>query len=96
MVKKTFKNSINPAMQFISVVDDAAIAEEPQAKEEKRTPAIKEGYKVDYGIIEKKSRRMQLLVQPSLYEKIKAQAMAEGSSVNDYIHQILESATRGE
>lgn len=96
MVKKTFKNNINPAMQFISVVEDADIAEQPQPQEEKKAPAIKEGYKVDYGVVEKKSRRMQLLVQPSLYEKIKAKAMAEGSSVNDYIHTLLENAAKGE
>lgn len=48
---------------------------------------IKEGYK-----------RVQLLVQlqPSLYETIKAKADAEGSSVNDFIHRVLEDAVKRE
>lgn len=39
--------------------------------------------------IETKSRRLNLLVQPSLHDRIKKIAQARGSSVNDLIHQIL-------
>ena len=41
-------------------------------------------------------KRLQLLMQPSLHDKIKARAKAEGSSVNEYIHHILEEAMKGE
>ena len=53
-----------------------------------------EGYKLNPLYIEKRSKRLQLLVQPSLYNKVKAQAETEGCSVNDYIHRVLEEAVK--
>lgn len=53
-----------------------------------------DGYKRNPLYIETKSRRLQLVLQPSLYERVKACAVASGLSVNEYIHQILDSATR--
>ena len=84
--KKTFKADFNPAMQFIST---------PTETEATREEAP-EGYKVNPLYIEKRSKRLQLLVQPSLYDKIKAQADGEGCSVNDFIHRVLEEAVKGE
>ena len=55
-----------------------------------------EGYKLNPLYIEKRSKRLQLLVQPSLYDKVKAQAETEDCSVNNYIHRVLEEALRGE
>lgn len=88
--KKSFKAELNPAMQFISTP-----AEETETRED--TPRAKdapEGYKVNPLYIEKRSKRLQLLVQPSLYDKIKTQADAEGCSVNDFIHRALENVVR--
>ena len=84
--KKSFIADLNPAMQFISTP-----AKEMETREE-----IPEGYKLNPLYVEKRSKRLQLLVQPSLYDKVKAQADAEGCSVNDYIHRILEDAVKGE
>jgi predicted HicB family RNase H-like nuclease len=42
--------------------------------------------------VETKSRHMHLLMQPSLYERLKARAENEGLSVNECIHGILEQA----
>lgn len=84
--KKSFKADLNPAMQFIST---------PTENERETTTATApapEGYKVNPLYIEKRSKRLQLLVQPSLYDKIKAQADAESCSVNDLIHRVLEDA----
>ena len=39
--------------------------------------------------IEKRSRRVQLLIQPTLYEKIRARAIKEETSVNDIINNVL-------
>lgn len=90
--KKSFKENLNPAMQFISTP-----AEEAETRTETpRAGEAPEGYRVNPLYIEKRSKRLQLLVQPSLYDKIKAQADAEGSSVNDYIHKALEEAVKGE
>lgn len=52
----------------------------------------KEGYKINPIYIEKKSKRLQLLVKPSLYEKLKIRAAKEESSVNDTLNRILEEA----
>lgn len=41
---------------------------------------------------EYKSRRLQLLIQPSLYDAIKDRAEAEGLSVNEEIHELLRQA----
>lgn len=82
-MKKSFKQQINPAMQFIS----------PQEETVKTTDAP-EGYKVNPLYVEIKSRRLQLLVQPSLYERIKAKATAQGKSVNELVHTILEAGMR--
>jgi len=43
---------------------------------------------------EAKTRRLQLLLQPSLYEAVKARAEAEGVSVNEEIGELLRSALR--
>ena len=84
MVKKSFKDSLNPAMAFISV----------PVEEETDTPP--EGYKVNPLYLEKRNKRLQLLIQPSLHAKIKARADREGKSVNELIHSILEAEIREE
>ena len=55
-----------------------------------RRSSAPEGYKPNPAYIETKSRRLQLLMQPSLHDRIKARAAAEGLSVNEYIHKTLE------
>lgn len=87
--RKSFKAELNPAMQFISTP-----AEEREADATTVTAPAPEGYKVNPLYIEKRSKRLQLLVQPSLYDKIKAQADGEGCSVNDFIHRVLEDAVK--
>lgn len=82
--KKSFKD--NPALQFISTPD-------PEQLTIDKAP---EGYKTNPLYIETKSRRLQLILQPSLYERVKAKAEASGLSVNEYAHQILDKATREE
>lgn len=41
---------------------------------------------------ETKSRRLQVLIQPSLHERVKERALSEGRSVNDMISVLLASA----
>ena len=97
MAKKTFKDSINPAMSFISQESiDRAEGETPTTEETiakvKRPAKAPEGYKLNPLYIETKSERLQLLVQPSLKVKLKEKAKQEGTSVNDLVHSILEDA----
>jgi len=45
-------------------------------------------YKVVF--IEKKTKHLQLLVRPSLHEKVKEVARKCGVSVNEFVHSVLE------
>ena len=105
--KKTFTQQLdtaqlNPALQFISTPaapardrerEPAQAAPAPARPQQPVQPAP-EGYRVNPMYIEKKSRRLQLLLRPSVYEAVKARAMGEGVSVNDLINTILEEATK--
>lgn len=97
MAKKSFKDSINPAMSFISQESiDRTEGETPTTEETtakaKRPAKTPEGYKLNPLYIETKSKRLQLLIQPSLHEKLKRKAQAEGTSVNDLVNSILQDA----
>ena len=91
MAKKSFKD--NPALQFISQAAEEQTQEQAPVKPTTKAP---EGYKLNPLFVEVKSRRLQLVLQPSLYERVKTGASAGGLSVNEYIHQILDEATREE
>ena len=85
--KKSFID--NPALQFISTAEP-----EETRQEERELPASQA--KLNPLYVETKSRRLQLVLQPSLYDRVKAGAAAAGLSVNEYVHQILDTATREE
>ena len=95
--KKSFID--NPALQFISTAEPEETRQEERELPSSQTkPAEKppEGYKLNPLYVETKSRRLQLVLQPSLYERVKKRATNSGLSVNEYIHQILDEATREE
>ena len=85
MARKSFKD--NPALRFIS----------PPAPDEEDMPAaaLPEPAAAPYPVklnplyMETKSRRLNLLVRPSLHERIKKLAKSRKSSVNELIHQVL-------
>ena len=87
-MKKNFKGT-NPALEFISTDTQ----EEPQ--EIKQTPATKkeapEGYKINPEYIEVKSKRVQLLLQPSTVDAIKALAKKKGLSMNEAINEAIQA-----
>lgn len=89
MAKKSFKN--NPALQFISAAEEPETV--PERVEQNTAP---DGYKVNPLYIEKRSKRVQLVLQPSLFSRVKAKAESKGLSLNEYVHQILDEATREE
>lgn len=96
MATKSFRD--NPALQFISVVKSEE-AQQEEMEPISQTNSIgkpPEGYKLNRLYVETKSRRLQLVLQPSLYERVKTAAIAAGLSVNEYVHQILSNATREE
>lgn len=84
---------INPTMQFISKETVEAVegkTEEPVATSSLTgTKKAPEGYKVNPEFIETKSKRVQLLLQPSIYEAVKAKASSMGISTNEAINEAL-------
>ena len=77
--KKVAKKAAeNPALQFLS-------QEEEQAEEPVRPPYQRKSR-------EYKTRRLQLLMKPSLHDALKERADEEDTSVNDLIHSLLEAA----
>jgi len=86
MSKKNFQNEFNPALQFIS----GSESEENQEQEIKKAVPMKRNPLY----IETKSRRIQLLMQPSLYDKLKDISTQNGTSFNDLVHTILEQYTK--
>ena len=103
---KTFKDKIqqkatNPALLFISQPEP----EQPQQAEEKpkkKTSAPSSAPKkqpqarraLPQYDEETKSRRLQLLLTPSLYKDLKRQAASERTSVNELVNSILKDYLR--
>lgn len=83
-MKKSFKDS--PAMRFISTPKQAE--EATPAPEGGEKPAVP--MKLNPFYIETKSKRLQLLIQPSLHGKLKGRATAQGVSLNELIHTALQ------
>lgn len=63
------------------------------ARQEETPP---EGYKRNMKYIEKRSHRLQLVIQPSLFELLRERAFREKVSMNDYVHRLLELDLRGD
>lgn len=83
-MKKSFLDSIeNPAEMFIT---PSVTETEPDANAQ-----IPQGYKLVPS--ETRSKRVQVLMRPSLYKQLKARAKREKRSVNDLINYILEGNT---
>ena len=101
MSKKSFTDA-NPAMAFISTAHEDAedFALTQPTKEELEAKLSPEPLnKVSKGVpmkknpeyVETKSKRVQMLMQPSLYNSIKEEAEKEGISVNEMMHTILKN-----
>lgn len=83
---KQFKDAINPALDYITKPNRETEIDTPKEAPVKPVPASKT---YGYGA-EAKSKRVQLLVKPSVYSKIKDKADAEGLSFNELVHRLLE------
>lgn len=96
MTKKSFTDA-NPAMAFISTAKEdleekrETAPTKPQAKRNPKPKGVKAvPMKINYAVVETKSKRVQMLMQPSLYDAIKERAEEEGVSVNEMMHEILK------
>ena len=100
MSRKSFTDA-NPAMAFISTAkEQEEFALTQPTKEELEANLDPEPLnKVSNGVpmkknpeyVETKSKRVQMLMQPSLYNSIKERAEKEGVSVNEMMHEILKT-----
>lgn len=82
-----------PAMNFISKESIEAV-DGKQPKQDSPTEAPEEPRNVDYKrdkvvYIEKKTERLQLLLQPSIKEALQKEAKKKHTSVNELINGIL-------
>ena len=68
--------------------------QESQTRLDELRAIIPEGYKLEK-IIERRTKRIQLVIEPSLYDKLKAAAMRSGVSVNEYAIQALNAKIKG-
>lgn len=103
MAKKSFMNADNPAMQFISApapkpeaAPEAASAPEETAPAATEVQAAASGQAVTdiYFIAprsaEHKSKRAQLLMTPTLHEKVAKKAASLNMSFNELVNLVLE------
>ena len=85
--KKDF--TANPAMSFISQESIDKVDGKPALKPRGKKTKAPEGYKPNPEYIETKSKRVQILIQPSVHEAVKAKAKAEGISTNEAINEAI-------
>lgn len=92
--KKSFKRS-EPALAFISGASEEKTAPKKTAPKSssKGKETAPEGYKLAPQYVETKSRRVQALIQPSVYEAVKAKASSLGISTNEAINEALRAYT---
>ena len=90
MPAKSFAAS--PAMQFISRKPEQeaarAVPEQPAAPEEAAGARYSERREL-------KTKRVQLLLKPSVHARIKKMAAEQDLSFNDYVNRILEREALG-
>lgn len=72
------------------------VKKENHTKQEKPTPQTPDlpMLNLNIPVVERKSTRVQLLIKPSLVEKLKAIAKAKNTSVNDLVNVILETVLK--
>lgn len=86
MSKQDYTKS--PALNFLTATEPEQPAEIQSGDKAPEGMKLNPAYIEKY--IEKRTRRVQIVLQPSLYEKAKAKAEALDKSFNDYIHELLE------
>ena len=93
----TGKSFSNPLGNFISsepveAPDGQFVVEKQKSSTETSEPvqAGKIGFQYSNEKKEIKSKRIQLVLTPSMYQKLKHRAKAEKASVNDFICQLLD------
>ena len=76
----------------LNIINDGGIDPElePYEEEEPAEPSVSYAPRPKHRKPETKSKRMQILLKPSLYEKLRRIAEEEGASINSLINDIIE------
>ena len=105
MSRKNFKNLENPAEMYLSGVSPVneppttAQIVEPKSEEPEeqvRKDEAPKGFRVNPAFIEKRSKRFQMLMPPSLIDAVKQRAKEQGTSANSLIINLLEKELFGD
>lgn len=88
MANKNFKKD-NPALSFITATKEEKVKTAP-VNETVRSSKAPDGYKLNPEYIETKSKRVQLLLQPSVVDAIKALAKEKGLSMNEAVNEAIK------
>jgi predicted HicB family RNase H-like nuclease len=86
MAKKTFKE--NPALRFITSTDDANNKQNTDNTENDNITYDKHYTDNKH---ERKSKRLNLLIQPSILENLSKIAHMKQTSVNDLVNSVLKN-----
>lgn len=96
MAKKSFKAD-NPALQFITGPAVSEPAPKPKRKAQEMKPAqgarpvkVKRAPAPQANTEERKTKRLNLLLQPSIMDDLKKIAAMKQTSVNDLINTVLK------
>lgn len=102
MPKKNFKAQ-NPAEAFLTTPQEEKVEVVEPVKEENPALSLKadtskkppQGYKYNPLYVETKSKRVQLLLQPSTQEALKEKAKEKGISFNELANEIFKAYLEG-
>lgn len=89
MAKKSFTANM-PTDLFITEQEQKPVQAPDQEEQYLGSVSAPDGFKLNREFIETKSRRVQLLMQPTLYGKLKSKAEESGLTFNDFVHKALE------
>ncbi|MDL2059721.1 hypothetical protein MUN46_007250 [Mesosutterella sp. AGMB02718] len=94
MAKKNFLNALeSPAASFISAPAGGALPRRALPQEDSAAPEPQGEASRYVERRELKTRRVQLLLQPSVYNRLKALALQRGVSVNELCNEFLSQAS---
>lgn len=93
----------NPALSYITQMNDDSSVSEPEHRENGELETVMrnassieivpvpDGYKIRPQYSEVKSRRVQLVFPPSLFKKVQTQAKKSKMSVNEFVCLVLNA-----
>ncbi len=71
--------------QFMTSPEPSCMVRNEEVVEE-----IPAGFRLNAIYIETKSKRVNLVMRPSLHKRTQQKALEEGISFNDYVHRLIE------